>query len=69
MVSLTCYNLNLVYIITKQKLFNNLNPQEMDDGKEDVNILDLTASEVNYNFIGLFDENQLQKEINRKLGE
>lgn len=48
---------------------NNLNPQEMGDGKEDVNILDLTASEVNYNFIGLFDENQLQKEINRKFGE
>ena len=37
---------------------NNLNPQDMDDGKEDVNILDLAASEVNYNFIGLFDENQ-----------
>lgn len=32
----------------------------MDDGKEDVNILDLDASEVNYNFIGLFDENRLQ---------
>lgn len=30
----------------------------MDDGKEDVNILDRAASEVNYNFIGLFDENQ-----------
>lgn len=30
----------------------------MDDGKEDVNILDLAASEVNYNFVGLFDENQ-----------
>lgn len=30
----------------------------MDDGKEDVSILDLDASEVNYNFIGLFDENQ-----------
>lgn len=30
----------------------------MDDGKEDVNILDLALSEVNYNFIGLFDENQ-----------
>lgn len=41
----------------------------MDDGKEDVNILDLTASEVNYNFIGLFDQNQLQKEINRKFGK
>ena len=39
---------------------NNLNPQDMDDGKEDVNILDLDASEVNYNFIALFDENQLQ---------
>ena len=32
----------------------------MDDGKEDVNILDLAASKVNYNFIGLFDENQQQ---------
>lgn len=32
----------------------------MDDGKEDVNILDLAASEVIYNFIGLFDENQQQ---------
>ena len=30
----------------------------MDDGKEDVNILDLDANEVNYNFIALFDENQ-----------
>ena len=30
----------------------------MDDGKEDVNILDLAASEVNYNFIALFDDNQ-----------
>ena len=32
----------------------------MDDGKEDVNVLDLDASEVNYNFIALFDENRLQ---------
>ena len=62
MVSLTCYNLYFespsIYSNQKEIFFNNLNPQDMDDGKEDVNILDLAASEVNYNFIGLFDENQ-----------
>lgn len=32
----------------------------MDDGKDDVNILDLAASEVNYNFTDSFDKNQQQ---------
>lgn len=41
----------------------------MDDGIEDVKILDLAASEVNYNFIGLFDKKNNSKEINRKFGE
>lgn len=62
MVSLTCYNLYFgspsIYNDQKKFFLNILNPQEMDDGKEDVNILDLAASEVNYNFVGLFDENQ-----------
>ena len=62
MVFLTCYNLYFgspgMYNNQKKFFWNNLNPQDMDDGKEDVNILDLAASEVNYNFIGLFDENQ-----------
>ena len=61
MVFLTCYNLYFGSpgMYNNQKNFlNNLNPQDMDDGREDVNILDLAASEVNYNFIGLFDENQ-----------
>ena len=64
MVFLTCYNLYFgspgMYNNQKNLFLNNLNPQDMDDGKEDVNILDLAASEVNYNFIALFDENQLQ---------
>jgi len=64
MVSLTRYNLFFgspsIYNNQKKFFLNNLNPQDMDDGKEDVNILDLAASVVNYNFIGLFDENQQQ---------
>lgn len=64
MVSLTCYNLYFgspsIYSNQKEFFLNNLNPQDMDDGEEDVNILDLAASEVNYNFIGLFDESQQQ---------
>lgn len=64
MVNLTCYNLYFgspsVYNNQKKFFWNNLNPHEVYEGKEDVNILDLAASEVIYNFIGLFDENQQQ---------
>ena len=60
MVSLTCYNLYFgspsIYSNQKEIFLYNLNPQDMDDGKEDVRILDLAASEVSYNFIGLFDD-------------
>lgn len=65
MVSLTSNNLYFgspgTDIITKKPVFlNNLNPQEVDSGKEDVNILDPATSEVICNFIGLFDDNQQQ---------
>lgn len=40
----------------------------MDDGKEDVNILDLAASEVNYNFIGLFDKKTTARKLIGSLG-
>lgn len=57
-----------MYNNQKKVFLNNLNPQDMDDGKEDVNILDLAASEVTI-ISSVCSTRTNSKEINRKFGE